>query len=187
MKFIACIARPLAAFALVSTALPQTAPDPATPVATSPTTSSTLSTAAPTPTDRPRGAEATSFTTFEGASPAVRTAVANAQAVAQTIRSGTSSASSSIVSPDLSRAVAQASAAIVQEGRVARSEILAQRQASLTRLRLAQSEADRQRLIDELRVQNGQRMEQQREVARQVRDRLRELRATTTIAPRPGN
>lgn len=86
----------------------------------------------------------------------------------------------------LAGAVSTAAAAIVQDGRVARADVLAERQAALTRLRLAQTHQDRRRLVEELRTQVGQRMEEQRELARLVRDRLRELRDTTIITPRPG-
>lgn len=135
--------------------------------------------AAATPT------EASRFSSFDGASSAVLSAVANAQAIATQIRNGP--VASSIPQAGLAQAVAQASAAIVQDGRIARSNLLAERQAALTRLRLAATEADRLRLISELRGQLGQRMEEQREVARLVRDRLRELRATTTITRPAGN
>lgn len=142
--------------------------------------------AAPTPPRAPAGTTATTrFNSFDGASTTVLTAVANAQAIAAEIRNGPAAAS--VPSSNLAHAVAQASAAIVQDGRVARSNILAERQASLTRLRLAQTEAERSRLVTELRGQLGQRMEEQREVARLVRDRLRELRATTTIVRPAGN
>ena len=154
----------------------QEAPPPARETAASPVPPET---APPKPAaDTPR------FSSFDDASPAVVSAVAQAQAVAESIRDGTTIATAT---PVLARAVAQAGAAIVQDGRVARTDVLAERQAALTRLRLAQTEQERRRLIDELRARSGQRMEEQREVARLVRDRLRELRDTTTLTKPDGN
>jgi hypothetical protein len=146
-------------------ASPQSSPPTAAPAPTTPTT------------------EATRFSTFEGASPAVLDAVRHAQAVATIARAGLSTATTD---PGIARAVAQAGAAIVQEGRVARSDLLAQRQAALTRLRLASSTPEREKLVSDLRTQTGQRMDDQREAARLVRDRLRELRDTTSVTPKPG-
>ncbi len=128
-------------------------------------------------------AEPPRFTSFDNASPAVVDAVAKAAALAATVRNGNPSTSTLPV--PLADAVAQASAAIVQEGRVVRSTVLADRQAALTRLRLAQTEAERQRIVQQLRDLSGQRLEEQREASRLVRDRLRELRVLTTLTP-PG-
>ncbi|MES2695584.1 MAG: hypothetical protein V4773_19060 [Verrucomicrobiota bacterium] len=137
----------------------------------------------PAPPAPPPTAAAGRFTTFDGASPTVLDAVRNAQGVATSIRSGLATASPD--DPALTRAVSQASAAIVQEGRAARTDLLAGRQSALTRLRAAQTATERERLISDLRTQTGQRLDEQREAARLVRDRLRELRDTTAIT-RPG-
>lgn len=125
------------------------------------------------------------FGSFENASPAVVDAVAAARAVADTLRKGDPAGLAT--ASTLTEAVSRANAAIVQEGRQARSSILSERQAALMRLRLAQTEAERLRIVEELRLQAGRRMEEQREAARLVRDRLRELRATTAIGTPGGN
>lgn len=149
--------------------------------APSPTTTTTATTS-PTPTTAPAR-----FTTFDGASPEVLTAVRNAQEAANAARiNGVGPSGASVTDTTVSRAVAQASAAITQEGRVARADLLAERQAALTRLRLAQTAAERERLVADLRTQTGQRMDEQRETARLVRDRLRELRDSTALTPKPG-
>lgn len=132
--------------------------------------------AAPVPTET---VEAGRFTNFEGASQAVIDAVRNAQAAADTAKANLST--STAIPPNVSRAVAQASTAIVQEGRTARADLLAERAAAIARLRATQGTADRERIISELRTQTGQRMDEQREAARLVRDRLRELRDTTSL------
>lgn len=137
------------------------------------------------PSRPPVAADTPRFTTFDNASPAVRDAVQNAQQAAANARNSIAPASTN-PEAGVARAVSQASAAIVQEGRVARAELLAERQAALVRLRLAQSAAERARLVTELRSRTGQRMEEQRETARLVRDRLRELRDTTALTPKPG-
>jgi len=174
LRFALALFLPLA---VSGTVRAQDAPPPDREAAASP--------AAPTTTTPPkRAADTPRFSSFENASPAVVTAVTQAQAVAESIRDGVSIATAT---PVLARAVAQAGAAIVQEGRVARTDVLAERQAALTRLRLAQTEQERRRLIDELRARSGQRMEEQREVARLVRDRLRELRDTTALTKPDGN
>lgn len=124
------------------------------------------------------------FTDFSDASANVRVAVDQAQTIAKGgLATGISNAA--IPSPSLAQAVAQASSVIVQDGRIARANVLAERQSTLLRLRLAQSQPERQRLIDDLRSQAGQRMDEQRETARLVRDRLRELRDSTSLT-RPG-
>lgn len=132
--------------------------------------------AAPVPTET---VEAGRFTTFEGASQAVIDAVRNAQGAADAAKANL--ATSTAIPANVSRAVAQASTAIVQEGRTARADLLAERAAAIARLRAAQSTTDRERIISELRTQTGQRMDEQREAARLVRDRLRELRDTTSL------
>lgn len=138
--------------------------------------------AAPVPAAAPVPPETVAvgrFTTFEGASQTVIDAVRNAQSAADAAKANLST--STAIPPNVSRAVAQASTAIVQEGRAARADLLAERSAALARLRAAQSTTDRERIISDLRTQTGQRMEEQREAARLVRDRLRELRDTTSL------
>lgn len=173
LRFALALFVPLA---LSGTGRTQDAPPPDRETAASP--------APPAATPPKRAANTPRFSSFDSASPAVVTSVAQAQAVAKSIRDGVGVATET---PVLARAVAQAGAAIVQDGRVARTDVLAERQAALTRLRLAQTEQERRRLIDELRARSGQRMEEQREVARLVRDRLRELRDTTTLTKPDGN
>jgi hypothetical protein len=150
---------------------PATPPGATPPAATNPT--------------RPAVAATPRFTTFDLASPAVQTAVQNAQQAAASARQSIGPAVANSET-GVARAVSQASAAIVQEGRVARAELLAERQAALVRLRLAQSAAERVRLVSDLRARTGLRLEEQRETARLVRDRLRELRDTTALTPKPG-
>lgn len=134
---------------------------------------------------QPAAAAAQRFSSFENASQTVVDAVGAAQALADSVRRGEPSAA---VTPEaLSVAVSRAGAAIVQEGRMARSALLAERQAALTRLRLAQTDEERQRIVEELRLQAGRRMDEQREAARLVRDRLRELRASTALTSPGGN
>ncbi len=133
----------------------------------------------PTAADSPR------FADLDQASPAVRDAVRQAQQAAASARTVIGPATTS-GEAGVARAVAQASAAIVQESRIARTDLLAERQAALVRLRLAQSASERARLVTELRTRTGQRLEEQRETARLVRDRLRELRDTTALTPKPG-
>jgi hypothetical protein len=155
------------AFAL-SAAAQTAAPTPA-PTAT---TQSTTSPATPAPTT------VAVSSAFESAPASVTVPVANAQALAGTIRAGLGV---STTEPALARAVSQATTAIVQDGRAVRANLLAERQAALARLRAAQTQPERERLIGELRSAAGQRMDEQREVARLVRDRLRELRDTTSL------
>lgn len=163
-----------------------TAQTTATPTAAGSSSAATSISSVTTPVTSPTTptVSAGRFTELQSASPTVQTAVANAQAAAQIARQNPIMLASP--DPGVARAVAVAGAAIAQEGRMARSEVLAERQAALTRLRLAQTEAERTRLIEDLRTQSGRRLEEQRESARLVRDRLRELRDTTMLAPRPG-
>ncbi|HEY1111301.1 MAG TPA: hypothetical protein VGE76_21785 [Opitutaceae bacterium] len=138
--------------------------------------------AAPTPTAAPVASETLSagrFSNFDGASQAVIDAVRNAQSAADAAKANLTT--STAIPPNVSRAVAQASTAIVQEGRTARADLLAERAAAIARLRATQGPAERERIISELRTQTGQRMDEQREAARLVRDRLRELRDTTSL------
>lgn len=172
----ACTLAPFLAAQTTSTAPKNDAPAPSP--ATAAAAATTATTSAPT-------TQATRFTTFEGASPAVLDAVHNAQAVANTARTSIGPAMTGGETA-VARAVGAASGAIVQESRTARADVLAERQAALTRLRLAQSAPERERLVTELRTQTGQRMEEQRETARLVRDRLRELRDSTALTPKPG-
>lgn len=134
---------------------------------------------------RPAVAATPRFTTFDQASPAVQTAVQQAQQAAANARQTIGPAVAN-TETTVARAVSQASAAIVQEGRIARADLLAERQAALVRLRLAQSPAERARLVSDLRARTGLRLEEQRETARLVRDRLRELRDSTALTPKPG-
>lgn len=138
--------------------------------------------AAPAPAAAPKPSEtieAGRFSNFEGASQVVIDAVRNAQGAADAAKANLST--STATPPNVSRAVSQASAAIVQEGRTTRADLLAERSAAIARLRAAQSTTERERIISELRTQTGQRMDEQREAARLVRDRLRELRDTTSL------
>ena len=98
-----------------------------------------------------------------------------------TTNPGASSTTPTAASP-LTTAVTQANTAIVREGQAVRSEALANRQATLTRLRLAQSESERQKLLEDLRLQSGERLEDQRETARLVRDRLRQVRDNAVLS-----
>ncbi len=139
----------------------------------------TAPTPAPAQAAAPETVEAGRFTNFEGASPAVIDAVRQAQVAAETARASLSTANA--IPPNVSRAVAQASTAIVQEGRTARADLLAERAAAIARLRATQGTAERERIVSELRTQTGLRMDEQRETARLVRDRLRELRDTTSL------
>lgn len=119
-------------------------------------------------------------------------APATVAAPAQTVTAVADSVRQGIVyptgtQPSLPAAVATAQAAIVREGQVARAGALANRQSGLLRLRLAQTEAERLKLIEDLRVQSGERLDGQRETARLVRDRIRQVRdnATLTRPPTP--
>ena len=135
-------------------------------------------TATPDATHVPREAAGSAF---DDAPPEVIDAVRNAQAIATAIRTGVTPAATG----DLARAVKQATTAIVQDSRTIRVNLLDERRAALVRLRAAQTETERLRIVEQMRTQAGQRMEEQRELARLVRDRLRELRETTALTP-PG-
>jgi hypothetical protein len=121
--------------------------------------------------------------TFRDASPAVQTSVVNAIGTADAVRAASIGVATTPVPrpTTLTTAVTTANNAIVAESATTRATALTQRQASLARLRVAASEAERQRLVDDLRVQSGQRLEEQREAARLVRDRIRVLRDLTTV------
>jgi hypothetical protein len=119
------------------------------------------------------------FADLTKAAPAVAAPAQAVTSLADSLRQG-------IVNPagtttPLSVAVAQANTAIVRDGQALRAEALAGRQRTLTRLRLAQTEADRQKLIVDLRLQSGERLDDQRETARLVRDRLRQVRDDATL------
>ena len=179
------------------------------------TSTTTTAVVAPTPTNTTTTAPSTAtnavraqpFTSFDTASPAVRDAVATATASRQTavtsleeaIRLGivtpatvTTSATlaTSTLPPSVEAhpvAVTRASNAILAESRATRAPVLTPREAAITRLRQAQTEQERQRLVEELRVNSSQRLEAQREDARLVRDRVRQLRDLTTINRPSGN
>lgn len=170
-------------------------------VASTPTTG-TPATGTPPTTTAP--ARAQPFASFDTASPAVRDAVVAATASAQraapsldeAIRTGVvqpagiGTASTPALPPSVEAvavAVAQANAAIVGESRSTRTPVLSPREATLARLRSAQTEPERQRLVEELRSASGQRLDAQREDARLVRDRLRQLRELTTLNRPVGN
>lgn len=119
------------------------------------------------------------FADLTKAAPAVAAPAQAVTSLADSLRQG-------IVNPagtttPLNVAVAQANTAIVRDGQAVRAEALAGRQRTLTRLRLAQTEADRQKLIVDLRLQSGERLDDQREIARLVRDRLRQVRDDATL------
>lgn len=118
--------------------------------------------------------QAARFADLYSASSAVAGPAQVVTSLADAIRQGLLTPASTTV--PLPSAVASASTAVVREGQAARAEVLSERQAALTRLRFTQNEADRQRLIENLRLQSGERMDDQRESARLVRDRLRQLR-----------
>ncbi len=119
------------------------------------------------------------FADFANATPAVAAPAQIVTSLAEAIRLGLVNPSSSTI--PLPVAVAQANAAIVRDGQTARAEALASRQATLTRLRFAQTETERQKLVEDLRLQSGERLEEQRETARLVRDRLRQVRDNATL------
>jgi hypothetical protein len=144
------------------------------------------------------------FATFDTASQSVREAVTAASATAATavasldeaIRLGIvqPAGAATVAGPALPptvealpAAVARANAAIVTESRTTRAPALAPREDAVQRLRQATTEAERQKIIDELRTGSGQRLEAQREDARTVRDRLRQLRELTTLNRPSGN
>jgi hypothetical protein len=171
-------------------------PAPGTPTTGTPTTGTTPPATAPV--------RAQPFASFDHASPAVRDAVAAATASAQlaapsltdAIRNGVfqpagiGTASTQTLPPSVeavSSAVTRANAAIVGESRSTRAPVLTPRAAALARLRQTQSEPERLRLIEELRTASGQRLDAQREDARLVRDRLRQLRELTTLNRPAGN
>lgn len=60
-------------------------------------------------------------------------------------------------------------------------DLISRRKALLERLRHAQSEEEKQRIVAELRQQQQQRLEQQREIARQIREQMQNKRSD----PRP--
>lgn len=180
---------PLSRALLLTLALPFSALAQTTPSATTATTTSFR--------ERP-------FATFDTASPAVRDAVATATTTAQTAATsldeairlgivqpaGTATTAGPILPPSveaLPAAVQRANAAIVAESRATRSAELARREAALARLRQATTDAERQRIIEELRTSSSQRLDAQREDARLVRDRLRQLRELTTLNRPTGN
>lgn len=144
------------------------------------------------------------FTSFDTASPAVREAVSTATASAtaaatsldEAIRlgvvqpAGIGTASTPALPPSvtaLPATVARANTAIVAESRTTRAPELTRREAALARLRQATTDEERQRIIQELRATSSQRLEAQREDARLVRDRLRQLRDVTTLNRPTGN
>ena len=175
-----CSLAPLLTAQTTSTTPTVTTPATGTPATTPPATTVPPSTGG-TPTVAP---SAPRFTSFANAPAPVATAVATAAAAAAAARSPVGVASGT-TGPALATAVAGASQAIVQDARTVRSNLLAERQAAVDRLRLAQSAPERQRLVDELRTRTGQRLDEQRETARLVRDRLRELRDVTALTPKP--
>jgi hypothetical protein len=124
-------------------------------------------------------AQPTRFSDLTKAPPSVAAPAQAVTSLAESLRQG-------IVNPagtttPLSVAVAQANTAIIRDGQAVRADALAGRQRTLTRLRLAQTEADRQKLIVDLRLQSGERLDDQRETARLVRDRLRQVRDDATL------
>lgn len=144
------------------------------------------------------------FTSFDTASPTVREAVTSATTAAATasasldealrlgvVRPATLATSSTPQLPPSVQAlpgvVTRAHNAILAESRATRAAALTPRESAITRLRQAQTDAERQRLIEELRVSSTQRLEAQREDARLVRDRIRQLRDQTTINRPSGN
>lgn len=140
----------------------------------------------PTTPSTPVASPVTQSTAFAAASAAVTATVQQATSIADGIRQGVIT-STVPAHAELATAVTTANNAIVAEDKTTRSTALSQRQATLIRLRTAASEAERQHLIEDLRVQSGQRLEEQREAARLVRDRLRVLRDLTTTTRPAGN
>lgn len=67
-----------------------------------------------------------------------------------------------------------------------REDRLDQRKALLQRLETAKSEEERQRILAELRQQQQARIEQQRELARQIREQMQNKRGETRPAAAPG-
>ncbi len=67
-----------------------------------------------------------------------------------------------------------------------RDDRLDQRKALLERLRTAKTEEEKQRILSELRQQQQQRIDQQRELARQIREQLQNRRHETRPAAAPG-
>lgn len=156
----------LGALALPWFASAQTAPQtPQTPAGPAGTTGS--------PAQPPR------FADFANATPAVAGPAQIVTSLAEAIRLGLVGPASTTT--PLPVAVAQANTAIVRDGQAVRAEALASRQATLTRLRLAQTETERQKLLEDLRIQSGERLEEQRETARLVRDRLRQVRDNAAL------
>lgn len=173
-----------------------TAPLP--PTNTSPTTQPpTANTSNPPSSTAPR---ITATTALQTASQPVQTAVSAVASQAavvvgsidDAIRLGIATPARPIGSPApasvsaLATAATNANNAIVAEDRQTRAETLDRRESSVARLRAAQTDADRRRVIEELRERSGERLDEQRESARLVRDRLRALRdIATTIRPEP--
>ncbi len=194
---------PAACCALTAVAAAQVATTPTTPPPTNTVPTSTVPpTGTPSPSTAPVRAQP--FTSFDHASPAVRDAVAAATASAEraapslddAIRNGlvqpaaVGIASTTALPPSIeavATAVTRANAAIVSDSRTTRTHVLTPREAALARLRQAQTDPERQRLIEELRTTSGQRLDAQREDARLVRDRLRQLRELTTLNRPAGN
>lgn len=61
-------------------------------------------------------------------------------------------------------------------------DLLKKRKALLERLRLARTQEEKQRIVAELRQQQKQRLEQQREVARQIREQMQNKRSEMSPA-----
>ncbi|MGH7944272.1 MAG: hypothetical protein ACREH8_18665 [Opitutaceae bacterium] len=72
--------------------------------------------------------------------------------------------------PPLDRATA------IKTAEAQRAAVLTEREIALARLRQAAIEQERLRIIEDMRTHARQRMEQQREIARQVRDDFRQVR-----------
>ncbi len=146
-------------------AVPQTPQTPAGPAGstTSPGTPATIA----------------RFSDLTKAAPAVAAPAQAVTSLAESLRQGILTPAGTTT--PLGVAVAQANTAIIRDGQAVRAEALSVRQRSLTRLRLAQTEAERQKLIADLRLQSGERLEDQRETARLVRDRLRQVRDDATL------
>jgi hypothetical protein len=149
-------------------AVPQTPQTPAGPAGstTSPGTPATIA----------------RFSDLTKAAPAVAGPAQTVTSLADSIRLGILTLPSTATGANpLTSAVAQANTAIIRDGQAVRAEALSGRQRTLTRLRLAQTEAERQKLIADLRLQSGERLDDQRETARLVRDRLRQVRDDATL------
>lgn len=164
------LATPLALVAQTQTVVP-----PVTPVVTVPP-------ATPTPAAPPRFADLTGPATPAAVAGPAQTVTSLAEAIRLGLVTPANPSSSSLLpTAPLTQAVTQASTAIVREGQAIRATSLAGRQSAVTRLRLAQTEAERLKLLADLRLQAGDRLDEQREVARLVRDRLRQVRDNATL------